>query len=184
MLLASGSIATAASFNCKPYVKAGTCPEYLICTDKVLRRADNQMASLYASVLKGAGGSAARDAIRADHRQASQERNAAGCDVRCLEAWPQLASASKSDGEKRIIDKGGLTACKKGEIRVERQCMPPEDASGFCGPGYRHEDGNCVFGYKAPDPNGKLPSWQIEAIKKGCPQGMAWNASEGCHETD
>lgn len=155
MIILGASIATAASFNCKPYVKAGTCPESAICTDNDLSRADSQMSQLHASVLKGA---ARRDART-------------------------FVSATKPEGKQRI-DKGGLTPCKKGQIRVEGRCMLPEDASGFCGPGYRHDDGKCVFGYKAPDPNGKLPSWQIEAIQKGCPKGMAWNKSEGCHEND
>jgi hypothetical protein len=75
-------------------------------------------------------------------------------------------------------------ACKGRKIRVEGRCMLPEDAAGFCGPGYRHEKGKCVFGYKAPDKNDKPPSWQAEAIKHGCKPGMAWNKAEGCHEND
>lgn len=30
----------------------------------------------------------------------------------------------------------------------------------------------------------KRPSWQIQAIRKGCKPGLAWNKYEGCHEND
>ena len=41
-----------------------------------------------------------------------------------------------------------------------------------------------VQGFREPKPQKQLPSWQIEAIKHGCPKGMDWNAQEGCHEND
>jgi hypothetical protein len=33
-------------------------------------------------------------------------------------------------------------------------------------------------------PQIQRPSWQIEAIKKGCKPGLAWSPQEGCHEND
>ncbi len=30
----------------------------------------------------------------------------------------------------------------------------------------------------------KRPSWQVQAIRKGCKPGLAWNKYEGCHEND
>jgi hypothetical protein len=58
-----------------------------------------------------------------------------------------------------------------------------QGAATFCGPGFHLEGHKCVHGFREPPPQ-KMPSWQIEAIKKGCPKGMAWNAQEGCHEND
>jgi len=74
--------------------------------------------------------------------------------------------------------------CGKGKTRVEGRCVLKQDAATFCGPGLHLEGHKCVHGFREPPPQRKLPSWQIEAIKKGCPKGMAWNAQEGCHEND
>ena len=74
--------------------------------------------------------------------------------------------------------------CDKGQIRVEGQCILKQDAASFCGPGYRLQGNKCVQGYAAPKKQKLLPSWQLEAIAKGCPAGMGWNAQEGCHEND
>lgn len=49
---------------------------------------------------------------------------------------------------------------------------------------YRLQGNKCVQGYAAPKKQKLLPSWQLEAIAKGCPAGMGWNAQEGCHEND
>lgn len=75
-------------------------------------------------------------------------------------------------------------ACRKGTIRIEGNCIKAEDAQTYCGPGYRLSGNRCVFGYRAPKPQAKLPSWQIEGLKHGCKKGLAWNKSEGCHEND
>ncbi len=74
--------------------------------------------------------------------------------------------------------------CGKGKTRVEDRCVLKQDAATSCGPGFHLEGHKCVHGFRKPPPQQKLPSWQIEAIKKGCPKGMAWNAQEGCHEND
>ena len=74
--------------------------------------------------------------------------------------------------------------CGKGKTRVEGRCVLKQDAATSCGPGFHLEGHKCVRGFRKPPPQKKLPSWQIEAIKKGCPKGMAWNAQEGCHEND
>lgn len=74
--------------------------------------------------------------------------------------------------------------CGKGKTRVEGRCVLKQDAATFCGPGFHLERHKCVKGFREPPPQKKLPSWQIEALKKGCPKGMAWNAQEGCHEND
>jgi VHL beta domain len=74
--------------------------------------------------------------------------------------------------------------CRKGYIRLDGKCIRKRDAAGYCGPGYRAQGGKCVQGYRAPPPQAQRPSWQIEAIKKGCAPGMGWNAQEGCHEND
>jgi hypothetical protein len=74
--------------------------------------------------------------------------------------------------------------CGKGKTRIEDRCVLKQDAATFCGPGFHLEGHKCVHGFRNPPPQKKLPSWQIEAIKKGCPKGMAWNAQEGCHEND
>lgn len=74
--------------------------------------------------------------------------------------------------------------CRRGYLRIEGKCIKKRDAASYCGPGYRVQGGKCVQGYKAPPPQAQRPSWQIEAIKKGCAPGMGWNAQEGCHEND
>jgi hypothetical protein len=85
---------------------------------------------------------------------------------------------------KREEPKKVQQACAKGRVRVDGRCVLKQDASTHCGPGFRLQGNKCVAGYKPPKPQEKLPSWQIEAIKKGCPKGMGWNAQEGCHEND
>jgi len=75
-------------------------------------------------------------------------------------------------------------ACGKGQTRVEGKCILKQDAATYCGPGYRSQGNTCVQGSVAPKAQKVLPSWQLNAIKKGCPPGMDWNAQEGCHEND
>jgi hypothetical protein len=74
--------------------------------------------------------------------------------------------------------------CASGRIKIDGKCILKRDAQSYCGPGYRLKGNTCVQGYKPPKPQKQLPSWQLEAIKKGCPKGMGWNAQEGCHEND
>lgn len=76
------------------------------------------------------------------------------------------------------------SGCGKGQIRIDGRCVAKQDAATFCGPGYRLQGNKCVQGYAAPKKQKQLPSWQLEAIAKGCPPGMGWNAQEGCHEND
>jgi VHL beta domain len=83
---------------------------------------------------------------------------------------PEKASSSKS--------------CRRGYLRIDGKCIRKRDAATYCGPGYRLQGTKCVQGYKQPPPLAQRPSWQIEAIKKGCKPGMAWSAQEGCHEND
>lgn len=74
--------------------------------------------------------------------------------------------------------------CSKGRIMIDGRCIRKRDASTHCGPGYRLKGNTCVQGYQEPKPQKQLPSWQLEAIKKGCKPGQGWNAAEGCHEND
>jgi hypothetical protein len=74
--------------------------------------------------------------------------------------------------------------CRKSQIPIEGKCIEKRDAASYCGPGYRLQGNKCVQGYQAPKPQAQRPSWQIEAIKKGCAPGLAWNPQEGCHEND
>ena len=74
--------------------------------------------------------------------------------------------------------------CRRGYRLIEGKCIRKRDATTYCGPGYRLQGNKCVQGYKPPPPQAQRPSWQIEAIKKGCAPGLAWNAQEGCHEND
>lgn len=110
-----------------------------------------------------------------------------GTSLARLETGNSASERRQSDSEpapkpKKV--KRESEGCGKGKISVDGRCMKKEDAAGFCGPGYRLKGSKCVPGYKAPDPTAKRPAWQIEAIKKGCPAGMGWNAAEGCHEND
>ena len=74
--------------------------------------------------------------------------------------------------------------CKRGYQLVDNRCIRKRDAATACGPGYRLQGNKCVQGYQPPQPQVQRPSWQIEAIKKGCAPGLAWNPQEGCHEND
>lgn len=74
--------------------------------------------------------------------------------------------------------------CRSTSVLIDGRCVKKRDASTHCGPGYRLKGSKCVPGYQAPKASDPIPSWQLEAIKKGCPKGMGWNAAEGCHEND
>jgi hypothetical protein len=86
--------------------------------------------------------------------------------------------------ETRSETKKAPQGCASGRIKIDGKCVLKRDASTYCGPGYRLQGNKCVAGYQPPKPQKQLPSWQVEAIKKGCPKGMGWNAQEGCHEND
>lgn len=72
--------------------------------------------------------------------------------------------------------KAKKSGCGKGQIVVDGKCMSKQKAVGYCGPGYRPQNGKCVQGFVAP--KGPRPSTH------GCPPGMAWSKEEGCHEDD
>lgn len=74
--------------------------------------------------------------------------------------------------------------CGKSSIMIDGRCVKKRDAATHCGPGYRLKGNTCVQGYQEPKPQKQLPSWQLEAIKKGCKPGQGWNPQEGCHEND
>jgi hypothetical protein len=74
--------------------------------------------------------------------------------------------------------------CRRGYLSIDGRCVRKRDAATHCGPGYRLQGNKCVQGYQPPQPQVQRPSWQIEAIKKGCAPGLAWNSQEGCHEND
>jgi hypothetical protein len=89
-------------------------------------------------------------------------------------------TTTRRQSESREAPKG----CASGYVPIDGKCIKQRDASTYCGPGYRLQGNKCVQGYQAPKPQKQLPSWQSNAIKKGCPKGMDWNAAEGCHEND
>ena len=91
---------------------------------------------------------------------------------------PQKSPASSNSKNEKS------RGCSSGRIMIDGRCVKRRDALTHCGPGYRLKGNKCVPGYRAPKPSDPIPSWQLEAIKKGCPKGMGWNAAEGCHEND
>jgi hypothetical protein len=80
--------------------------------------------------------------------------------------------------------KASAPKCKSRSVLVDGKCILKRNAASYCGPGYRLEGNKCVQGYVKPKPQRQLPTWQLEAIKKGCRPGQGWNAQEGCHEDD
>ena len=103
----------------------------------------------------------------------------------CPAAPPRRTeSRNEEKPEPRAETKREPEGCGSGRVRIDGKCVKKRDASTYCGPGYRLKGNKCVAGYQAPKPQKQLPSWQEEAIKKGCPKGMDWNAAEGCHEND
>lgn len=92
-----------------------------------------------------------------------------------------LPTQQKAEPKK---EKKAPQGCASGRIKIDGKCILKRDAQSYCGPGYRLKGNTCVQGYTPPKPQKQLPSWQLEAIKKGCPKGMGWNAQEGCHEND
>lgn len=93
----------------------------------------------------------------------------------------RVKAAKPTKKKKKTVKK---RRCAKGRMLIEGKCIKRQDAASFCGPGYRVEGNKCVQGYRPPKPQKQLPSWQLEAIQKGCKPGLAWNPQEGCHEND
>lgn len=101
----------------------------------------------------------------------------------CPPAREATTAPRKNDTEKKSKSpepKG----CSKGRIMIDGRCIRKSDAATHCGPGYRLKGYTCVQGYQAQKPQKQLPSWQLDAIKKGCKPGQGWNPQEGCHEND
>ncbi len=90
-----------------------------------------------------------------------------------------IGEASNPAPEKQSAER-----CRRGHILIDGKCIRKRDAATYCGPGYRLQANKCVQGYQPPKPQAQRPSWQIEAIKKGCKPGLAWSPQEGCHEND
>jgi hypothetical protein len=93
-------------------------------------------------------------------------------------------SAKSVSQPKPVTKASRKTGCGKGQIKIDGRCVAKQDAATFCGPGYRLKGNKCVQGYAAPKPQRQLPTWQLEAIAKGCRPGQGWNPQEGCHEND
>ena len=96
---------------------------------------------------------------------------------------PDTATTRKNTSEKKTAPPESKS-CSAGRIKIDGRCIRKRDAATHCGPGYRLKGNSCVQGYAEPKPQKQRPSWQIEAIKKGCKPGQGWNAQEGCHEND
>lgn len=94
------------------------------------------------------------------------------------------AAPAKTAPAEQPAKKKTATGCAKNQIRIEGRCVLKQDAASFCGPGFRLKGNKCVEGFAEPKKQKQLPSWQVEAIKKGCRPGQGWNAQEGCHEND
>jgi len=89
------------------------------------------------------------------------------------------APKAKPKPEKKTVKK-----CRSRSVLIDGKCILKRNAQTYCGPGYRLQNGKCVQGYAKPKPQIRLPTWQLEGLKHGCPRGLAWNAQEGCHEND
>ena len=94
------------------------------------------------------------------------------------------AKAAQPPKEPKTSKKKKKMGCRAGYVSIEGKCIRKRDVADYCGPGYRVKGNKCVPGYKKPKPQKQRPTWQIEAIKKGCTPGLAWNPQEGCHEND
>jgi hypothetical protein len=80
--------------------------------------------------------------------------------------------------------KAAAPKCRSRSVLIDGKCILKQNAASYCGPGYRLQGNKCVQGYVKPKPQIRLPTWQLEGRKHGCPPGLAWNAQEGCHEND
>jgi uncharacterized protein len=103
-VLLTGSIQSAwpASFNCRPYISTGQCPEALICTERTLSELDDVLASLYF----GARSKMQEEQLigfRDYQREWLAKRNGCGCNYQCLksEYETQIEGLRKSINEMR-----------------------------------------------------------------------------------
>lgn len=89
------------SFNCRPYVSSGKCPEAMICASGQLASQDAMMGRLYKEVLALSRSSTERARFRSDQRDALKDRNSCGCDKQCLSSW--YFDMNKSLGKTTVI---------------------------------------------------------------------------------
>ncbi len=89
------------SFNCRPYVKSGKCPEAMICASGRLASQDAMMGRLYKEVLSLSLNSSERQSHKNEQRNSLKDRNACGCDHDCLEQW--YYDMNKSLGKTTVI---------------------------------------------------------------------------------
>ncbi len=89
------------SFNCRPYVKSGKCPEAMICASGRLASQDAMMGRLYKEVLSLSRTSSERQRHKSEQRRSLKDRNACGCNHECLEQW--YYDMNKSLGKTTVI---------------------------------------------------------------------------------
>lgn len=89
------------SFDCRPYVGSGQCPEVMICDSARLSSHDALMGRLYEEVLSLSRSASERQSYRDEQRASLKERNACGCDHQCLEQWYYMMN--KSLGKTTVI---------------------------------------------------------------------------------
>ncbi len=89
------------SFNCRPYVKSGKCPEAMICSSGQLASQDAMMGRLYKDVLRLSRSSSERKQHRNEQRESLKFRNECGCDFECLRSW--YYDMNKSLGKTTVI---------------------------------------------------------------------------------
>src|SRR5680860_965022 len=97
---------------------------------------------------------------------------------------PPPAPKAAAPAPKPKPKKETVTKCRSRSVLIDGKCILKRNAQTYCGPGYRLQGNKCVQGYVKPKPQIRLPTWQLEGLKHGCPRGLAWNAQEGCHEND
>jgi uncharacterized protein len=75
--------ADAASFDCRPYHRARSCPETIVCSTPELSRMDDRVARLYNVRLRALS---FRQAARLTDEQRDwlDSRNACGCNASCI----------------------------------------------------------------------------------------------------
>ena len=78
-----GESAWGASFDCRPYIKARTCPETVICATAEFSQMDEQLADRYGYLIKSSRSSAAAN-LRYEQRLWLQQRHSCGCDASCI----------------------------------------------------------------------------------------------------
>jgi len=89
------------SFNCRPYVKSGKCPEAMICASGQLASQDAMMGRLYKEVLSLSRSPSERQSYKNEQRSSLKDRNSCGCDLECLEQW--YYNMNKSLGKTTVI---------------------------------------------------------------------------------